>query len=116
MVQLEKIYLLNVLIYINEIHSTRRFLEINKKCREVGNMLRIYVEKKTYDQKNYHLPVNYNMFIPIDVYDLFPTIETIECNYDKGWTLVTVNGISLGWGKAQSGILKNHYPKGLRRG
>ena len=42
--------------------------------------------------------------------------ETIECNYDKGWTLVTVNGISLGWGKAQSGILKNHYPKGLRRG
>lgn len=42
--------------------------------------------------------------------------ETIECDYDKGWTLVTVNGISLGWGKAGNGVLKNHYPKGLRRG
>lgn len=40
--------------------------------------------------------------------------ETVECEYDKGWTLVTVGGVSLGWGKAQNGILKNHYPKGLR--
>ena len=42
MVQLEKIYLLNVLIYINELYTTRNFIEINKKCREVGFMLRIY--------------------------------------------------------------------------
>ena len=32
----------------------------------------------------------------------------------KGWTLVRVDGFSLGWGKASGGILKNHYPKGLR--
>lgn len=32
-----------------------------------------------------------------------------------GWTLITVNGISLGWAKGADGILKNHYPKGLRR-
>ena len=32
-----------------------------------------------------------------------------------GWTLVTVGGISLGWAKGAGGILKNHYPKGLRR-
>ncbi len=42
--------------------------------------------------------------------------ETVECEYDKGWTLVTVNGVSIGWGKAQNGVLKNHYPKGLRKG
>lgn len=42
--------------------------------------------------------------------------ETVECEYDKGWTLVTVNNIPLGWGKAQNGTLKNHYPKGLRKG
>ena len=42
--------------------------------------------------------------------------ETVECEYDKGWTLVTVNNIPLGWGKAQNGVLKNHYPKGLRKG
>ena len=33
MKQLERVYLLNVLIYIKDIDSTRRFLEINHKCR-----------------------------------------------------------------------------------
>lgn len=32
-----------------------------------------------------------------------------------GWTLVTVDGHSLGWGKTVNGRLKNHYPRGLRR-
>lgn len=32
----------------------------------------------------------------------------------KGWVLICVDGYSLGWAKAASGILKNHYPKGLR--
>ena len=33
----------------------------------------------------------------------------------KGWCLVTVDGYSLGWGKGDGSVLKNHYPKGLRR-
>lgn len=33
----------------------------------------------------------------------------------KGWTLVTVGGLSIGWAKGSEGMLKNHYPKGLRR-
>jgi NOL1/NOP2/fmu family ribosome biogenesis protein len=42
--------------------------------------------------------------------------ETIPCDSSlRSWTLVCCDGISLGWGKAQNGILKNHYPKGLRR-
>lgn len=41
--------------------------------------------------------------------------ETISCGIQKGWTLVTVDGCSIGWGKASQGVLKNHYPKGLRR-
>lgn len=41
--------------------------------------------------------------------------ETISCGIQKGWTLVTVDGCSIGWGKASRGVLKNHYPKGLRR-
>ena len=32
----------------------------------------------------------------------------------KGWCLVCVNGVSLGWGKIAGNIIKNHYPKGLR--
>ena len=33
----------------------------------------------------------------------------------RGWTLVQVDGYSLGWGKSDGKVLKNHYPKGLRR-
>ena len=33
----------------------------------------------------------------------------------KGWCLVTADGFSLGWGKGDGNVLKNHYPKGLRR-
>ncbi len=32
----------------------------------------------------------------------------------RGWCLVTVDGLPLGWGKASGGQLKNHLPKGLR--
>lgn len=34
---------------------------------------------------------------------------------DKGWVLVLVQGYSIGWGKLAGGVVKNHYPKGLRR-
>ncbi len=33
----------------------------------------------------------------------------------RGWCLVQVEGFSLGWGKGDGNVLKNHYPKGLRR-
>ena len=33
----------------------------------------------------------------------------------KGWCLVQVDGFSIGWGKGDGKVLKNHYPKGLRR-
>ena len=33
----------------------------------------------------------------------------------RGWILVRVDGYGLGWGKGAAGVLKNHYPKGLRR-
>ncbi len=32
-----------------------------------------------------------------------------------GYTLLTCQGVSLGFGKQAGGIMKNHYPKGLRR-
>lgn len=33
----------------------------------------------------------------------------------RGWTLIRVDGFSLGWAKGDGNCLKNHYPKGLRR-
>ena len=33
----------------------------------------------------------------------------------KGWCLVCADDYSIGWGKGDGSVLKNHYPKGLRR-
>jgi NOL1/NOP2/fmu family ribosome biogenesis protein len=38
--------------------------------------------------------------------------ETIRSDGTPGWTLVSVEGWPLGWGKRVQGMLKNHYPKG----
>ena len=34
---------------------------------------------------------------------------------EKGWCLVKAGAYSIGWGKGDGRVLKNHYPKGLRR-
>ena len=33
----------------------------------------------------------------------------------KGWCLVQAGSYAIGWGKGDGSVLKNHYPKGLRR-
>lgn len=42
--------------------------------------------------------------------ETLPAPETM-----KGYVLPTLNGLPLGWGKVSDGMMKNHYPKGLRR-
>lgn len=42
--------------------------------------------------------------------------ETLEAKGEKGWTVVLADGFPIGFGKQSGGSLKNHYPKGLRRG
>ena len=39
---------------------------------------------------------------------------TLEADGEKGWYLICVDGFGIGWGKLAGGIMKNHYPKGLR--
>lgn len=41
--------------------------------------------------------------------------QTFAAEGEKGWYLICVDGFSLGWGKLAGGIMKNHYPKGLRK-
>lgn len=40
--------------------------------------------------------------------------ETLPSNL-TGWTLVRTDGCGLGWAYGAGGVLKNHYPKGLRK-
>ncbi len=41
--------------------------------------------------------------------------ESLPVEGEKGWYLICVEGYAVGWGKLAGGMLKNHYPKGLRR-
>ena len=38
----------------------------------------------------------------------------IDCNGEKGYTAVIIEGMTIGFGKCSGGRLKNKYPKGLR--
>ncbi len=40
--------------------------------------------------------------------------EVIEADIPNGWCAVCFEGLILGGGKAVDGVVKNHYPKGLR--
>ena len=39
--------------------------------------------------------------------------QTVACE-ERGYGVVAVEGVPLGWIKSSDGIGKNHYPKGLR--
>lgn len=41
--------------------------------------------------------------------------ETLASTLDNGWCVVTYLSVVLGGGKIVNGIVKNHYPKGLRK-
>ena len=41
--------------------------------------------------------------------------EIINCPGDNGWMLVTLDGFPLGWGKRTQEVVKNYYPRGLRK-
>ena len=41
--------------------------------------------------------------------------QTFPAEGEKGWYLICVGGFGLGWGKLAGGMMKNHYPKGLRK-
>lgn len=42
--------------------------------------------------------------------------QTFPAEGEKGWYMICVDGFSMGWGKLAGGVMKNHYPKGLRKG
>ena len=54
---------------------------------------------------------------PSNIDDIMSEMGLSFKNYSfvvEGWVLFTICGVSLGWGKANDNIIKNHLPKGLR--
>ena len=46
---------------------------------------------------------------------LYQAGEVLPAEHVKGFVLPELNGLPLGFGKVSDGMMKNHYPKGLRR-
>ena len=79
--QMEKIYLLNVLLYIDSIESVKKFISINKKCQEVSTMLRLYTKwrEKDRDFQEEKYTLKGHVYI-VDAYGTFEQNE--ESSYD----------------------------------
>ncbi len=60
--------------------------------------------------------VRYRVDLPADSSEIraYLSGQALQWEGEKGWHLVTVDGYSIGWAKQAGGVLKNHYPKGLR--
>ena len=80
---------------------------IKEKRFEPNHALALYLNK---DSVKNIVDFNYDSK-EINNYLKGNTLETIN---KKGYVLICVEGISLGWGKDDGRILKNLYPKGLR--
>lgn len=56
-----------------------------------------------------------NISLSLDETVRYQKGETIQKSGNKGWNLLNVEGHSVGFGKVTGDIVKNHYPKGLRK-
>lgn len=59
--------------------------------------------------------VTYSMDLSIENAARYLTGQTFGAEGEKGWYLITTGGYSLGWGKLAGNLMKNHYPRGLRK-
>jgi NOL1/NOP2/sun family putative RNA methylase len=81
--------------------------ELKKNRFEPNHALALSLKKE-------HVNQSFNLSSKGDQWIHYLKGETITTGTDHGWTLVTIDGYPLGWGKEAKGILKNFYPKGLR--
>jgi NOL1/NOP2/sun family putative RNA methylase len=81
--------------------------EMKKNRFEPNHALALYLKKEQAEH-------SFNLSAKDEQWIHYLKGETITTGNDRGWTLVTIDGFPLGWGKESKGILKNFYPKGLR--
>ena len=75
--KLEPVYLTNVLLYIESIETITTFISVSKRCKEASLILKYY--SKRFEMNQNENPMM--KIIPMNLYDMFPNIQTIRCNY-----------------------------------
>ncbi len=93
-------------------------LKVLRPCLHMGTM------KKNRFEPSHALALTLSPDEAVNVWDLSLEDDTVKAylngqtfaaSGEKGWYLICVEGFSIGWGKLAGGIMKNHYPKGLRK-
>ncbi|EEA84558.1 RsmF rRNA methyltransferase first C-terminal domain-containing protein [Peptacetobacter hiranonis] len=82
--------------------------ELKKNRFEPSHALAHYLKKE--DVKNFA-----DFKFDSDEIKAYMSGDVINTGESRGWIIVGVEGVSLGWGKESGGVIKNRYPKGLRR-
>ena len=102
---------------LSEIHILRAGLhlgEFKKNRFEPSHSLALTLSKE--DVNNYiNLPVDDDRVCPYFNGMGIAVDSADDYRGKKGWCLVCIDGYSAGWGKIAGAMIKNHYPKGLRK-
>ena len=51
-VQLEKVHLSKILLYIDSLESVKKFIEVNTKCQQVSTMVTLFTKIRAKDSDN----------------------------------------------------------------
>jgi len=87
---------------------------VKKNRFEPSHALALYLQKEEVNQW-VDLPADGKEIIKYLKGETLPEeVLSNACLNKKGWVLVNTHGFSIGFAKLAGGILKNHYPKGLR--
>ncbi len=114
---LERVYENKGIVYLlPKIYPQTKGIKIIKAGVKAGEIVKnrfipsheLFMSKSKFEIKKY---VDFS----IDDNNIINFLKGLEIDCDKkGYVAVLVEGMSIGFGKASNGKLKNHYPKGLR--
>ena len=101
--------------------SSKRFIDLNNNVLRYGTLIGNIINKRfepshSFYRSNYFRNYFKNIIdLNDEEYELFISGKEIRKDIDDSYYLITYKGLSLGFSKASKNILKNKYPKGLRR-
>ena len=106
----DRLYLLPEGISIDKIKVVRAGLELGEIRK--GRFLPAHALALALSTEDFSKTVNFSA--ESDEIRRYLSGETLTADI-SGWCVVLADGFPLGWAKGSDGVLKNHYPKGLRQ-
>jgi NOL1/NOP2/fmu family ribosome biogenesis protein len=88
-------------------------LAMGLRCNDVQKVIKLSADG--YSNQNQHSIDTYLQGESLVIDQIVIDNQTKDISAIDGWYLVALDGFPLGWGKRVGEVIKNYYPKGLRR-